>query len=445
MATSIPNWVPKYIKQDVNFRGGTQATPERFNELFNLLIAQGDFNTQTLHQLLQNLDGFDVVFQDTITQNKQYHDNMLAQFNQTIARIEADNDATLNSLSTQLMQSVELMLQDYMTIGNVQSYFKQEADKITASVNTTLQSYASLARLQSELELTSTSILAQVSTTLQNYSTTTEMQAAIELRAGSITQTVSEQINGVTQNMSQLQQTANRIDWLVKGGDSASNFTITDRLISLISGGNIDLTGYVTFHALADPNDITTINGGIIRSAAVYATEGEIAGFNFSNEDIYGGLIYNDPERGKFIRISPYSSYTGTGGFNTDFGAIDLGLAEDGMNTLVHLRSDGYARFGLYADTGASVRFNDFLRLRQGVPGATDTILASQNFKIYRDGTIYIKADNVPDPVNGMRITDDSLTLTTPEGTASFTLTKDPNGRITGIQSGGKFIGITWN
>ena len=450
MGTTIQDWVPKYIKQTVDFRSGTTPTPERFNELYNLLITQGDFNTLTLHQLLQNLDGFDVEFQDSITQNKQYHDNMLAQFNNTLAQILSDNDTTLNSLSAQLMQSVNLMLQDYMTIGNVQSYFNQEADNIMASVTTTLSNYATLAKLQAELEITSTSIIQSVSTTLQDYSTTTQMQSAIELRAGSITQSVSEQINGVTQNMSQLTQTANMINWIVKSGDSASNFTITDRLASLISP-NIDMTGYVTFHSLLDPEDITTINGGALTSTSIFATYGEIAGFEFSDEAVYGGLIFNDPVLGKYIRISPYSSLTGGGGFNTDYGAIDLGLADDGMNTLVHFRSDGYARFGLVAEAGASVRFNDFLRYQQGVPGTTDTILHTPKFKIYRDGRVESDAKLGEAAFNTL-LTDlkfyDNGILATYEDASVYTwkITKNVAGYITKLENEtiGTTLDIVW-
>ena len=46
--------------QEAGFRAGTTPAPERFNELFDLLITQGDFNTQTIYTLLQNLAGFEV-------------------------------------------------------------------------------------------------------------------------------------------------------------------------------------------------------------------------------------------------------------------------------------------------------------------------------------------------------------------------------------------------
>lgn len=136
------------------------------------------------------------------------------------------------------------------------------------------------------------------------------------------------------------------------------------------------------------------------------ATSGVIAGLEIVPEDPTthdGGFLYDDGIN-KYIRISPYSSRDGLGGFDENYGAIDLGsYSDEGVSkTLIHLRSDGYARFGLVSESGASIRFNDYLRGEKG----TDTVLYSQNFQINRDGTVNIKSNDVTKPISQMAVTE---------------------------------------
>lgn len=123
----------------------------------------------------------------------------------------------------------------------------------------------------------------------------------------------------------------------------------------MISADMIELEGLIT------------ANKGfkILLDGSFEGTAGKIAGFLVATEDETthdGGLIYNHPAFGKFIRISPYSRMDGAGGFDDEYGSIDLGLSDDGFNSLIHLRSDGYARFGPISEGGVSIRFNDFIR-----------------------------------------------------------------------------------
>ena len=410
MSIGVDGWIPKYILQEAGFRAGTTPTPERFNELFDLLITQGDFNTQTIHTLLQNLAGFEVEFSNTVEQNNNRYNELVALMTANFNQFHLDNELAHSNMMTQMTQAVELMLNDYVTKGNMSSQLSQKENEILMQVTNQLETgYVDNATLQSTLQLTSTNITQTVSTMLQDYATLQEMEASIDLRAGSITQTVSEQINGIDQRVTVAQQTANKFTWLVKSGDNETNFMLSDRVINLVSE-NIDITGFVTFNSLLDPDSITTINGGYLTSAHIEATTGEIAGFFFSNEEVYGGLIYNNPENGKYIRFSPYSSHTGGGEYNPNYGALDLGMVNDdgNINTLIHLRSDGYARFGLVSSSGTSVRFNDFLRRDAGVEGATDTILYSQNFQINRDGTVEINSNSIAKSLKSINVTKSS-------------------------------------
>lgn len=191
--------------------------------------------------------------------------------------------------------------------------------------------------------------------------------------------------DGLRSAVSQIEQLSDQIILSVDANGHLALFKLSgdaNGSQALISADNIELEGLIT------------ANGGfkILLDGSFEATAGKIAGFVVTPEDIDthdGGFVYDNPELGKFIRFSPFSSMDGAGGFNPSYGALDLGLSDDGENTIIHMRSDGYARFGLKEETGtAAIRINDFLRYDQGVPGATDTIFYSPNFKINRDGTV---------------------------------------------------------
>jgi hypothetical protein len=215
--------------------------------------------------------------------------------------------------------------------------------------------------------------------------------AKIKKDVDGIVQTVGDIEQGV---YTEIEQLADQLVLKVDKDGNVGLFELSseeDGTQVLIKADNIELEGLIT------------ANGGfrILLDGSFKAVAGEIAGFDVvpEDEDGNGGLIF-DEDNGKFIRISPYSSMDGQGGYNTSYGAIDLGLASDGQNTLVHLRSDGYARFGLVSEGGVSVRFNDFLR-----PNGTDTILYSQNFQINRDGTVKINSDDIAKPLKSINVT----------------------------------------
>lgn len=215
--------------------------------------------------------------------------------------------------------------------------------------------------------------------------------AKIKKDVDGIVQTVGDIEQGV---YTEIEQLADQLVLKIDADGNIGMFKLSkqeDGTQVLIKANNIELEGLIT------------ANGGfrILLDGSFKAVAGEIAGFDVvpEDEDGNGGLIF-DEDNGKFIRISPYSSMDGQGGYNTSYGAIDLGLASDGQNTLVHLRSDGYARFGLVSEGGVSVRFNDFLR-----PNGTDTILYSQNFQINRDGTVKINSDDIAKPLKSINVT----------------------------------------
>ena len=52
MAIDLNNWVPKYVKQVLGYSSGQSIKAARWNELWNLSIEQGDYNSETLDLLI---------------------------------------------------------------------------------------------------------------------------------------------------------------------------------------------------------------------------------------------------------------------------------------------------------------------------------------------------------------------------------------------------------
>jgi len=70
-------------------------------------------------------------------------------------------------------------------------------------------------------------------------------------------------------SISTVSQTADKVNWLIASGTSASNFTMTDRAVSLVAD-KIDLSGYVTITSLKTAGS-TTINGSNITTGTISA------------------------------------------------------------------------------------------------------------------------------------------------------------------------------
>lgn len=52
MAIDLENWIPKYVKQVLDYTSGQAIKAARWNELWNLSIEQGDYNSETLDLLI---------------------------------------------------------------------------------------------------------------------------------------------------------------------------------------------------------------------------------------------------------------------------------------------------------------------------------------------------------------------------------------------------------
>lgn len=251
---------------------------------------------------------------------------------------------------------------------------------------------------------------------------------------------ITDEVNNTTTTFEQL---ANMFVLKLDANGNIALFKIfedTDGTNILIKADNISLEGLIT------------ANNGfkILLDGSFDAVAGAIAGFTISPEDQItheGGMMYKDIATGKMIRLSPFCTWDGNGGFDVTYGSIDLGVTADGQDSLIHLRDDGYARFGLKEASGvASIRINDYLRYEAsgGLLG-TNTLFYSPNFKINRDGTVEGGGGGEVEPITALGISDTSFTVTTAKGSTIYGLTKDASGKITAITQGGGIIPITWS
>lgn len=93
-------------------------------------------------------------------------------------------------------------------------------------------------------------------------------------------------------------QTANKFQWLVKSGTSATDFTLTDRVVTLLSD-KFDITALTTFKTKAQNGTETVINGGAIKANTITADKikvdslqaisAKIGGFTINNNNIASG------------------------------------------------------------------------------------------------------------------------------------------------------------
>ena len=113
---------------------------------------------------------------------------------------------------------------------------------------------------------------------------------------------ITTRIETAEGNISTVTQTADKINWLIASGTSSSNFTMTDRAISLVAD-TIDLSGYVTISALETAGK-TTINGSNITTGTIhadridtstlkvktiYSTSGKVSLTEYSSNNMYIG------------------------------------------------------------------------------------------------------------------------------------------------------------
>lgn len=191
----------------------------------------------------------------------------------------------------------------------------------------------------------------------------------------------STRITTAEGNISSLTQTAGKIDWLIKSGSSSSNFTLTDRTISLVSS-NIDLSGYVTINSLKS-GGTTTIDGGRITTGTISADRIDLTSLKVRN-------VYNDDNNMILTSARGYMYIGGdTSAKRTDSiwfrtGSIFLSAIGDSTMTVnitnKQISTDGNWKLGISSSQGFKEAYIDKIYLGGG--GGYISMDASKNFLV---------------------------------------------------------------
>lgn len=98
-------------------------------------------------------------------------------------------------------------------------------------------------------------------------------------------------------------QTANKFQWIVKSGTSATDFTLTDRVASLLSA-KFDIDALTTFKNSASNGTSTVINGGAIKANTITADKikvdslqaisAKIGGWKINSTSLYTDIVASD-------------------------------------------------------------------------------------------------------------------------------------------------------
>ena len=191
----------------------------------------------------------------------------------------------------------------------------------------------------------------------------------------------STRITTAEGNISSLTQTAGKIDWLIKSGSSSSNFTLTDRTISLVSS-NIDLSGYVTINSLKS-GGTTTIDGGRITTGTISADRIDLTSLKVRN-------VYNDDNNMILTSASGYMYIGGdTTAKRTDYIWVETGslyfrtIGSSVMTiniTNKQISTDGSWKLGISSSQGFKEAYIDKIYLGGG--GGYISMDASKNFLV---------------------------------------------------------------
>lgn len=104
----------------------------------------------------------------------------------------------------------------------------------------------------------------------------------------------------ITNVSSQYTQLADKFNWIVKSGTSSSDFTITDRMISLTSSA-LNIDALTTFKNSAENGTSTVINGGAIKSNTITTSKLATDAIKSTNYSYSSG---NFSSAGTFLDLS---------------------------------------------------------------------------------------------------------------------------------------------
>lgn len=197
----------------------------------------------------------------------------------------------------------------------------------------------------------------------------------------------------VNAHLTNVEQTANKIDWLVKSGTDSSNMVLTDNAYSLIAK-NIDLKGNATFSSFLDTSK-TYINGGKIATGSI--TANQIAADAITSEKISTDAIksrnYKYDVSGSYLDLN-----TGT------FDSKNFRITSDGNVYLIGEIAASGGKIGGYTIkehelTGESVGISSLTGYGWAFwAGNNDS--GSAPFRVGHDGYLYATNADITGTIN---------------------------------------------
>lgn len=166
-------------------------------------------------------------------------------------------DASAKDIKLEITDETDKKLQDYYTSEQTDTQINLSKDGIMQSVE---QKIDALGSIYPSEDLYPASDLFPT----DGYVSNAELSASIAISEESITNRVEKRIEGerrdIDESYSEFVQKADRMDWLVSGGESESDMILTDSFIALIAK-DLNISGKVTFSAFDSElkNKINTI------------------------------------------------------------------------------------------------------------------------------------------------------------------------------------------
>lgn len=254
---------------------------------------------------------------------------------------------------------------------------KQTANSFSTKITEVEKTANSAKTTASEAKQTANSF----STRITEVEETANGAATTASEAKQTANSFSTRITTAEGNASSALQTASKIDWVIQSGTSSTNFTLTDRTISLVSS-NIDLSGYVTINSLKS-GGTTTIDGGRITTGTISADRIDLTSLKVRN-------IYNDDNNLILTSASGYMYIGGdTSAKRTNYiwfrtGSILFSTIGDSSLTFnltnKYISTDGTWKLGLSTSQGFKEAY--ITKLYLGGGGGYITMDASKNFYI---------------------------------------------------------------
>lgn len=303
-------------------------------------------------------------------------------------------ETTLNNLDGEVttlksrVSTVEQTVDSITTRVEVVEGTADEAKTMASEAKQTANSFSTKITEVEEIANSAKTTASEAKQTANSFSTKiTEVEntangaATTASEAKQTANSFSTRITTAEGNISSLTQTAGKIDWLIKSGTNSSNFTLTDRTISLVSS-NINLTGYVTIDSLK-AGGTTTIDGSRITTGTISADRVDLKSLKVRN-------IYNDDNN---MILTSTSGYMYIGGDTTvkrtDYiyfrtGSILFSTINSSVMTInitnKQISTDGNWKLGISTSQGFKEAYIDKIYLGGG--GGYISMDASKNFLV---------------------------------------------------------------